>query len=295
MNLAVIDLGSNTFHLVVVQYNVDNGFLELYRERVYARLARSGIGVITEVAFEKGLKTLLHFKEILLQHNVVKSKIVGTEMLRIAPNGADFVRKVHDQTGFSIEIISGEQEADYIFQGVQHSFPNATYLIVDVGGGSVEFIIVKDGNREWLTSVPIGIAVLYFQYKQSDPIEQEELLKIESFLNQQLMSLRQQLNNYNIEVLVGASGVFETFFDVEGEAFDSYLDASSFKIKLASMIHSKLEEREAMSSIPKVRKKMMVVAAILVKAVLDGTSIKRIRFSPNSLKEGLLYELLLNV
>ena len=215
MNIAVVDLGSNTFHLLIVA-PIDDTLQEIYRKRVYARLARSGIGLISDTAFQKGVDVLIEFKKEIDKHNVSRIKVVGTEMLRLAPNGGDFVRKVKEKTGFDIEIISGNQEAEYIFKGVEPLLPSGALLIMDIGGGSVEFIIVIDGKKKWLISLPIGIAVLYFDFQHSDPIQTPDLAVLEGFLAKKLKPLKNAIQRYPINELIGASGAFETFFDVLG-------------------------------------------------------------------------------
>ena len=289
---AVIDLGSNTFHLLIAQLEPDHSFSVVHRNRVYARLARTGIGVISESSFQEGLRILQEFKATIDQYQVKKTKVVGTEMLRLAPNGAAFVQQVHAQTGLQVEIISGLQEAEYIYLGVKQLYPNKTYLIMDIGGGSVEFILVKDGVQTWLTSVPIGIAVLYFRFHLSDPMAEQELKALRQFLSEKTVHLAEALAEEPIEDLMGASGVFETFFDILGAPAEKAINAQSILKKLEKLIISSYDDRLKMESIPKTRKKMIIVASVLLEFVLKLTSVKRLRYSPNSLKEGLLYAMI---
>ncbi len=289
---AVIDLGSNTFHLLIAQLEADLQFTTVVRKRVFARLARTGIGVISDASVQEGLRILREFKAIIDQHQVSKTKVLGTEMLRLAPNGAEFARQVYEQTGLQIEIISGLQEAEYIYLGVKQLYPNSSYLIMDIGGGSVEFILVKDGQRTWMSSVPIGIAVLYFQFHLSDPISDQELANLRQFLTEKTVHLAEAVEDEPVEELVGASGVFETFFDILGVPSEKEIDTQAIQKRLEQLIKSSYDERMEMDSIPKTRKKMIIVASVLLEFVLKLTSVKRLRYSPNSLKEGLLYSLI---
>lgn len=290
--IAVIDLGSNTFHLLIAQLGADHQLTPIYRKRVFARLARGGIGLISPTSFREGLAALREFKEALDAHQVAQVKVVGTEMLRLAPNGADFVREVFEQTGLKVEIISGLREAEYIYLGVKQLFPKSSYLVMDIGGGSVEFILVKDGQQTWMVSLPIGIAVLYFRFHLSDPISASELTALQDFLSEKTVGLAEAIEEHPIEELIGASGVFETFFDVLEVPSDMAIEASKVHEKLELLIQTSLEERQQIDTIPKTRKKMIIVASVLLKFVLQLTSVKRIRYSPNSLKEGLLYSII---
>jgi len=289
---AVIDLGSNTFHLLIVQLEADHQFSVVYRKRVYARLARTGIGVISDLSFQEGLRILQQFKDTIDQHQVKKIKAVGTEMLRLAPNGSDFVQQAYKQTGLQIEIISGLKEAEYIYMGVKRLHPKSSYLIMDIGGGSVEFILVIDGRQVWLTSIPIGIAVLYFRFHLSDPIADEELALLRHFLSEKTIHLAEALAEQPVEELIGSSGVFETFFDLLGAPSEKEIDALVIQSRLKELITSSYDERLEMDEIPKMRKKMIIVASVLLEFVLEQTSVKRVRYSPNSLKEGLLYAMI---
>ncbi len=290
--LAVIDLGSNTFHLLIAQLDAQQQLTVVLRKRVYARLARTGIGLISATSFQEGLRILEDFKSILDEHQVKETKVVGTEMLRLAPNGADFVQQVYALTGLQIEIISGLKEAEYIYLGIKQLHPTSSYLIMDIGGGSVEFILVRDGKQVWMTSVPIGIAVLYFRFHLSDPISEIELHQLRQFLSEKTTHLAEALKEDSVEELVGASGVFETFFDVLGVPSNQAIDVAAIQNRLDKLILSSYQERLELDSIPKNRKKMIIVASALLKYVLEQTSVKRMRYSPNSLKEGLLYAMI---
>lgn len=289
---AVIDLGSNTFHLLIAQLGADRQFNNIYRNRVYSGLARTGIGTITEASFEDGLAILRGFKEEIDKYEVKRVKVVGTEMLRLAPNGHEFVQKVFEQTGLAIEIISGQQEAEYIYLGVKQLFPDSSYVIMDIGGGSVEFIQVRDGEPVQMESLPIGVAVLYLRFHLNDPISDQERQELEAFLQGHTRFLAQATKDEPLEELIGSSGVFETFFDLMEVPFDTVLDAEMVVNRLDHLIKTSLDERLKMDTIPKPRKKMIIVASILLKFVLELTSVKRIRYSANSLKEGLLYAMI---
>ncbi len=291
-NIAVIDLGSNTFHLLIAQLGEDGQWTPIHRHRVFARLARTGMGPISEEAFREGLKTLRVFKQEIDEFQVSHVKVVGTEMLRLASNGAEFVKQVKEQIGLEIEIISGLQEAEYIYLGVKQLRGDASYLIMDIGGGSVEFILVKDGVQKWMASFPIGIAVLYFRFHVNDPISAQELAALTDYLASQTVHLAEAIQDDPVEELVGASGVFDTFFELVGIPSDGEIDALDIRQKLKKLIQTTYAERMEMKTIPKTRKKMIIVSSVLLEFVLRLTSVKRIRYSPNSLKEGLLYSMI---
>ena len=140
---AIIDLGTNTFHLLVAEQQLDNSFKELYRKRYFVKLAEEGIETIGQASLQRGLVALQHFRQVIDELQVKKVKAIGTAALRTATNGPAFVQQVKEDFAISIELITGSQEAAYIHQGVAMAVPfqEENYLLMDIGGGSVEFII----------------------------------------------------------------------------------------------------------------------------------------------------------
>ncbi|MEN0005954.1 MAG: hypothetical protein AAF798_17520, partial [Bacteroidota bacterium] len=115
---AVIDLGTNTFHLLITEALPAGGFSEVYRERKFTQLAEEGIETIGAAALQRGLKALQHFKQQLTAHQVEQVRAFGTAALRTASNGPDFIRQVAEEIGIDIQLISGTEEARLIHLGV---------------------------------------------------------------------------------------------------------------------------------------------------------------------------------
>lgn len=141
----IIDLGSNTFHILIVEKKDNNTFETVHKERVFVGLAEKGLEVISDRAIEKGIDTLHNFKKILEEYNITNYKTVGTAALRSANNRSYFIDRVAIEVGFQIEVIGGEREAELIFKGASiiSDIHEGNHIIMDVGGGSVEFILIK--------------------------------------------------------------------------------------------------------------------------------------------------------
>jgi len=117
--LAVIDLGSNTFHLLIVDLDVNNQvFSEVLRLREYVYLAQSGIEELSSQAVLRGLKGLALFLEKAKEYSVTKFKIIGTSAIRSASNGGAFVDQVYADFGLKIEVVDGQREAQLIYKGI---------------------------------------------------------------------------------------------------------------------------------------------------------------------------------
>ena len=137
---------------------------------------------------------------------------IGTAALRTASNGQAFVREVEARTGIVVTLISGLEEAQLIHRGVMQALPpgREKKLIMDIGGGSVEFIIAGSKNVFWYDSFPIGVAILFNRFHKSDPIRKEEIIAVRRFLEEQLRPFLLVLEEYSIPDLIGASGAFDT-------------------------------------------------------------------------------------
>ena len=114
----VIDLGTNTFHLLIVAINEEGQLLELQRKRIFVKLAEDGIQTIGPRPYQRGIEVLRYYNKILKEHQISDVKALGTAALRTASNGSSFIKDVKQHTGIEIEIITGDMEAALIHKGV---------------------------------------------------------------------------------------------------------------------------------------------------------------------------------
>lgn len=296
--IAVIDLGTNTFHLLIVEPQSEGGFKELYRERKYIKLAEAGIETIGPAPFQRGLDALKAFRQKLDEHLVSRLRVFGTAALRTASNGADFIRQVESETGIQVQLISGDEEARLIHLGVALAVelgPTKS-LIMDIGGGSVEFIIADQDQVYWAQSFPVGVAVLYRAFHHNDPITEVEIQTVRQHLEQQLAPLLEALKSHPVRALIGSSGTFDVLGNmVMGRGaweLSCRLQASQYDGFYQKLLFASLEERLAMKGLPANRADMIVVAIILLKYVIDLASVQEIVVSAYAMKEGMLHEML---
>ena len=213
--IGIIDLGSNTFHLLIAKVTSPQQFEEVYKEAFFVKLASEGIEKIGDKPFQKGIEIMVHFAEKCKDFNVSEIKALGTATLRRAENAPFFMQQVYEKTGIEVAVISGDEEALLIAGGVHLAIPfiKEKVLIMDIGGGSVEFIISKGETIYWSKSFPIGISILYNYFHKDDPISEEELLKLTQFLDESLVDLMAILRVHNVNQLVGASGTLDVLED----------------------------------------------------------------------------------
>lgn len=298
-NIAVIDLGTNTFHLLIARANRDQSFEVLFKERKYVKLAEEGIDSIGERPFERGVAAMEYFGDVLSQYQVDQIKAVGTAALRTASNGGAFVDIVKRHTGIRIELIDGLQEAEYIYHGVNRAIPHTTdnFLIMDVGGGSVEFILANSNRLIWRKSFPIGVAVLYKSFHHSEPIDASEIGRLSAFLDQAMEPLANVLSESSVKYIVGSSGTFDVLGTLTGaQRFGCYmeLDIPLFKPFYEEVIRLDLAGRLNHPVIPDTRADMIVVALILIARVLAIHPFEKIWVSEFAMKEGILSQLIVD-
>lgn len=297
MHYAVIDLGTNTFHLLVVKKD-DHLFKEVFRKRVFVNIAEEGISTLGANCYQRGIDTILDFNNTLLSYPDIKLKVFGTAALRTATNGPQFQKEVKDKTNITIEIIDGQREAALISKGTKAvvDTTHGNYLIMDIGGGSVEFILIQNNLDVYVESFPVGITALYNQYPHGEPISEIELIKINQHLDTVLQPLKTQLNELNLDGLIGASGSYEVLEKILSGKVNK--DKSSrFPIQRINeqmdiIMSQDLTQRLANKNIPNQRAKLIVTAFALIKYIFSLCEFESLIISPYALKEGAIMEML---
>jgi exopolyphosphatase/guanosine-5'-triphosphate,3'-diphosphate pyrophosphatase len=306
--VAVLDLGTNTFNLVIASQNGTESYEILHSSKLPVKLGEGGIntGEIIPLAFERGIDAINNHFSTIQSYKVEKIIAIGTSALRTANNGSQFISAVKRNTGIDIEIISGNREAELIYYGVRQTLQmtDEKYLILDIGGGSNELIIADKNTIFWKKSYKLGIARLLEQFKPSDPIHSDEIKIIKEFLENESQELIRKVEEYKVNTLIGASGSFETFVSmIQGEDITSQTESStqpsSIPIKLdefddlyEKLIRSTHAERSKMRGLEPMRIEMIVLAALFVKFIIEKLRINKIIQSNFSLKEGAIYQLI---
>ncbi|MBB5397953.1 exopolyphosphatase [Mucilaginibacter sp. AK015] len=299
--VAVMDLGTNTFHLLIAEGPADN-FTTVFKTTEAVKLGEGGInnGTIRPEAFARGLAAMQHFQDKILDHNVTAVKAVGTSAVRSAANGQDFIDQVAEKTGIQIELISGEQEAAYIYKGIDASgcLDDENALIMDIGGGSVEFIIANTDEVLWKRSFEIGAARLMDKFHQTDPIPLASIKELTRYLDGKLMELFAAALKYKPKTLIGSSGAFESFAEVielkKGRQFNLdqtkvyEFDTDDLLDLIELLIKSSHSLRASMKGIIPVRVDMIVVASLLTIYMMQKLGLTDVTLSTYSLKEGVL-------
>jgi exopolyphosphatase/guanosine-5'-triphosphate,3'-diphosphate pyrophosphatase len=302
---AVMDLGTNTFHLLIAEGDMHN-FREIVHQHIAVKLGEGGInkGIILPAAFERGINTMQSFRGHIMRCNVKQVKAIATSALRNASNGQKFIDQVKAETGIEIEIVDGDREATFIFAGVKASALLAVQnsLIIDIGGGSVEFIIANKDHLAWKQSFEIGAARLMERFHHTDPIPPASIEAMELYLENTLTDLFKAAEEIPVNNIIGSSGAFETFAElIERERSDSFdlkqikvynFDKNELLTVTDQLILSSHTERVNNKGIIPVRVDMIVVASVITRYIMQRLEINDVSLCTYSLKEGVLAEMM---
>ncbi len=300
--IAVIDLGTNTFHLLIVEV-VDGLLSTIHKEKIPVKIGEGGIdeGIITDIALARGIDTLQYFQKTIAEHNITNIFATATSAFRNAKNQQAIKEAIKIKTGLDIDIIGGDEEAQLIYEGVRRAvvMDERKHLIMDIGGGSVEFIICNKNEVFWKQSFEIGGQRLMTKFHKVDPIPPSAITELKDYLKDQLTSLKNACATHQPTVLIGASGSFDTLCEIyhkeNGISFDLdsrteyHLPFGVFHGIIEEIVSKDKDDRLAIPGMIEMRVNMIVVACLLIEYVVDNYGIQEIVSSTYALKEGLVY------
>jgi exopolyphosphatase/guanosine-5'-triphosphate,3'-diphosphate pyrophosphatase len=306
MRIAIIDLGTNTFNLLVADISGNNSFKSIFSTKVAVKLGEGGIGkrFISPAAFHRGINALKTHRAIIDKLKVAKIIAFGTSGIRSASNGKQFVAAAKKEANIDITIISGDKEAELIYKGVNLALDigKEPSLVLDIGGGSNEFIIATSEKILWKQSFDIGVARLLEHFSPADPVQPDEISKIEAHLEEVLQPLFEAVKKYPVKELIGSSGSFDTFAEMiahkhfsiavlKGKTeftfnMDQYYQAHE------QLLRSNRLERSQTPGIIELRVDMIVVGTITANFILKKLNLTAMRMSTYALKQGVLAELM---
>jgi len=303
MRIAVIDLGTNTFNLVIAEILNNNQYQIVFNDKAGVKLGKGGINKkeITPEAFQRALDGIAKHVESINKYEVDKVFATATSGIRSSENGRQLVSVIKEQFDIDVRIITGDEEAELIYRGIKQTvnFNQSYDLLLDIGGGSNEFIIVNKSGLHWKQSFDLGIARLLDRFNPSDPITREEVRQVEDYIDSELNSLYQAVHKFKPKRLIGSSGTFDSLREmiIEHKVLDKKMikNQNSFVIDLldyfelhSHLLKSTYQERLNFKGLEFVRIEMIVLASIFVNFIIKKLEIKTLVQSSFALKEGMI-------
>ncbi|WP_321368364.1 hypothetical protein [uncultured Draconibacterium sp.] len=302
MRIAVIDLGTNTCNLLIAEL-AGADYKILHQSKQIVKL---GDGKIrdNQISDEAIFRTIAAFRvhnEIMETFGVNEIKVFATSAVRTADNKAEFIAAIEKECSCSIEVISGEREAELIFKGVLLAFRNIEFpsVILDIGGGSNELILTHKEAIIWKESRPTGMSRVINSFDLSDPISDEQVRELQKYFADQHQTAIQNCTEKSVGTLIGCSGAFDTIADMldevnpgEKQRVTQVISLEEFYVVYEKLLQSTRNERLQMKGMDYVRVDLIVPAVILIETLISSIGIKQIVQTDFALREGVLYELL---
>jgi exopolyphosphatase/guanosine-5'-triphosphate,3'-diphosphate pyrophosphatase len=213
VRIAALDLGTNSFHLLVADVQPDGHFETLVTEKAMIRLGDvvSREGRITEPAADVVMATVRRFRQLAEAADATELHACATSAMRSAANGDEIVDRIEAETGVAVEVISGRREAELIFGAIRAAvvLEPAPALCFDLGGGSVEIMVGDASALQWATSEPLGVGRLTAQLVRSDPINKDDRKALRAHLEEVLGPVADHVRSLGPRLVVGSSGTLE--------------------------------------------------------------------------------------
>lgn len=301
--LAGIDIGTLTCRLLIADLAPTGQLKEICSER---RILRLGEGVdqskrLKREAMDRVVQCLREWREVIDRYQVHARTAVATSAVRDAENRQEFVDRVKTETGFDVEILSGEQEAQRTMLGIRSGLPKgiADFLALDIGGGSTEFILAQEGQAAVVHSIDVGVVRLSERLLHHDPPTREEIEQARVWIHGETTEALAAMPRRTGYTFVGTAGTI-TSLAAMAQQLPSYESARIHNYRLTLETIAELEEqllartkagRVGMPGLEKNREDVIAAGAIILRTVMDTLGEQECLVSDLGLREGVLIHL----
>jgi len=311
--IAVLDIGTNSFHLIIVEVNHNNSFKIIDRERDVLRLSTekanlssNSLKIISENEIQQAIELIKKYKKLVKIYNA-EFKIVATSAVREAENSKYFVDKIYEETKIPINVIDGKEEGKLIYLAVINNFyefKNKKNLCIDIGGGSTEFIIGESQNILFIESIKIGAVRLTNKFMNDFLITKGRIQDCKNYVLQQIDLIKDKIQNIGYEECIGTSGTIQTVKSLSmkfNENNNLTLNEKNYITydevnEVTDFILSKptLEERLKIIGLESKRADIIPAGIIILQIIFDVLKIKKMYISNYSLREGVVIDIIMN-
>lgn len=301
MRIAAIDLGSNSFHMVIVDVSPAGGFQEVGRAKEMVRLGARTLarGHLSAASIRRGLEVLRGYRRLAESHRVEKVIAVATSAIREAGNGTDFLETAAQVLGVYPRAISGEEEARLIYLSALHSVQlgGRRSLVMDLGGGSLELAIGSGARPDLVVSEKIGVLRMSEEFAVADPLPPRQEKKIVQHVRETLAPHVQRIAEQGFEIAVGTSGTILALGSMAHHQATGSLppalhhltvSAESLRAVRRRLVGTELRDRLKMGGLDPSRADVIVTGAIIVDTLLEALGARELILSEWALREGII-------
>jgi exopolyphosphatase/guanosine-5'-triphosphate,3'-diphosphate pyrophosphatase len=295
--VAALDLGSNSFHLVVARI-VSGSVQILHRVKQKVRMA-DGLdndGILSEEAMQRGLDALVVMAESMQGFAPDSVRIVGTHTLRKAINAKTFIKAARNILPYPIEIISGPEEARLIYLGVAHTnHAEGQSLVVDIGGGSTEFVIGEGFNTKLLRSLQMGCVSYNLRFFKQGELKNKAFDKAITAAQQELELIERKYRLLGWQQVIGCSGTIKTIMDIvqqqSKKTSEQPITLSDLRQLIKQCCAFGHADKLNFEGLTEDRRYVFAAGLAILTAIFKSLEINEMLFSPAALREGVIYEM----
>ena len=293
-NLVAIDLGSNSFHLIIAREQ--DGCLQImHRQKQTVSLAKGldKLNYLSTPAMTKAIACLHEFNLALANIPNSAIRIVATQALRQAKNSQQFIHLAKKALPYPIEIISGQLEAELIYKGVAHTQPlRGSTFIIDIGGGSTELVLGHNFTPSLTDSLAMGCISIQKKFFLDGEITATAMQAAKKFAIKQLSSVVDRYRETNSATLLGTSGSIKAISHVMLELYgDNIITAKRLKQLVKQLIGWQHCNNIPLSSLDEARRPLLASAVAILSSCFSQLGLEQMKFSTGGLREGVLYDL----
>lgn len=295
-SLAAVDLGSNSFHMVIARLDRDRmQIVDRLREPVRLAFGLQSDGTLDAASRERALQCLARFGQRLRDLEAPQVRAVGTNTLRKAANAKDFLRDASEALGHHIEIIAGREEARLIYLGVSHGVAGAPArrLVVDIGGGSTEAIIGDSFDAVNVHSMYMGCVSYTKKFFADGKLSRKRLNAAKLAVRLEMQPIDKKLREQGWERAIGASGTIRSIADIIHEAGwgRGTISASGLARIERVMLQAGRMDRLELPGLEPDRRPVFPGGFAILSALFECLDVDEMWVSPTALREGLLYQM----
>jgi exopolyphosphatase / guanosine-5'-triphosphate,3'-diphosphate pyrophosphatase len=303
--LAAIDIGTNSFHLVIAKIDEKSSIKIITREKEVVRLGKSSTDMkyISEDAVQRGVTTLKRFK-LICDSFKAGIRAVATSATREALNKDEFINRAYEETGINIEVVSGFEEARLIYLGVLQALSvyNDKILLIDIGGGSTEFLIGEKGNVIYANSIKIGAVRLTEKFFPDGKYKKDKIDDARIFVKSIINPVVRELRNFNYNIIIGTSGTITNVGMIinaeENNNDDDQFNYNNFSFNKEAILKvvkritkcEKISELKEIKGLDQDRLDIITSGTIILEQIFSELNLDSITLSNFSLREGILFD-----
>lgn len=305
MRIGALDLGSNSFHLLVVEARLDGSFVPLAREREMLRLGDlvARTGAIGEEATANGVEVIRRFRAVCEAQRTDEIVALGTAALREAIDGVNFVDRVREETGIAIQVVDGLREAELIFTAVRSSvlIDPGPALAADLGGGSLELMVGDRAGLGFAASLRLGVGRLTAELVRSDPPSSEDHARLHERIAAELEGVLEEALETRPRMLIVSSGTFVSIARMAAALRDDAMPSSMNQLSVSARDVAAISrralalpaaDRARLPGCDSRRAELLPAGFAVLEALMAASGLEELTVSEWALREGIVLDVI---